>query len=1115
MWRVTAALLLTLPGLGAARADEVRLGGLLPGVPETALAQRVGLTMAQPPAATSPGDTVRPAVLAWPPARADSGAPVALLTLSLGVAAPDGDRGYARLSYRTSTWYGSTFWTGPDWTRVGRDWHHPGERTPSIRCFQIPRDGSVSLRGRVRKLHLDGDGVRVSIRHNQRTIWQQDLAGKDDVGVDPQLTLAVKAGDRLRFVVDKLGGISCDTTGWDPQVVYADGTVCQASRSFGDRQGTGGWYYEMDGQAAPAPVLYTLDGGLLRRAQTPGIGETLTGDERRALPLLIFFEPETDTGLAVALDAAGPWQATSAYGDDGRLHCRLAAAPTADGALPRVHLAAVEGSWIDGLRLLRPGGVPALAEGAAAARRQVLQGLSHQPEAELLAMVQDEWLREDRLGDDLAAYAAAAARHRAALAALAAELGQTVPEVAASGDARCDWQRVRLLKRQVALSNPLLGRSPLLFCQRVPPRYNHLVMQYFGWRQRAGGSLAVLPRPGVSLARQDLLDAQLPAGSYLEPRLSYDGGRVLLAFVAARPEGLEPGLLPVNEAGGEDGYYHLYVVNTDGTGLRQLTSGPYDDMMGTWLPDGDVVFCSTRRQGYSRCFGPQFSRRWHSYTLHRLNPDTGAIQRLSVNDVSEWFPEVGADGRLLFARWDYIDRDAVTHQNLWSMNPDGTNQMAVWGNATPKPHCMFQAKAVPHSRRIAFTASAHHAVTGGPICLLDPAVDSASDLKAVTRVTPLPFPEAEGRLAEYYESPWPLSERYFLTAYSPWPLPFEGEANPRHHLGLYLLDAAGNRELLYRAPRVGCTNPTPLRARPAPPVVATTLPVQRPALGRITIADVYEGLGEVPRGTIREVRVVQILPKTTFVANSPAIGLAGEENARVILGTAPVDADGSAHFEGPAGKPLLFQLLDAQGQAYQTMRSTTSLQPGERLSCAGCHEPRMAAPTVRRTAAARRTASTLRTDALAGEPFSFPRQVQPVLDRACISCHAGDRPAGGLDLSGRPKDGFSAAYWALCGPAEAFHGGGTNPGQAATALVPRFGQRNQVQVTPPGGLYGARGSRLLKLLRAGHHDVRLTLDDYRRLAAWIDLNAVCYGVYDAADQARQLRGEAVPVPVIQ
>jgi cytochrome c553 len=228
----------------------------------------------------------------------------------------------------------------------------------------------------------------------------------------------------------------------------------------------------------------------------------------------------------------------------------------------------------------------------------------------------------------------------------------------------------------------------------------------------------------------------------------------------------------------------------------------------------------------------------------------------------------------------------------------------------------------------------------------------------------------------------------------------------------------------------------------------------------------------------------------------------------------PVEPDGSARFEVPALKPVLFQALDRNGQAYQTMRTLTYVQPGEQIACHGCHENRrMAVPNLR-VAAMDRPASKIDPGLLGGRPFSFVEVVQPVLDQHCVHCHNTADPQGQIDLSGTPHDGFTRSYWALCGDRD-FWGKGTNLQNAAEALVPRFGGRNQIQVTPPGGLYGARGSRLMKLLRAGHYDVRLDDQDFRRLAAWIDCNAVFYGAYEPDRQARQLNGQVIPMPDIQ
>ncbi len=458
------------------------------------------------------------------------------------------------------------------------------------------------------------------------------------------------------------------------------------------------------------------------------------------------------------------------------------------------------------------------------------------------------------------------------------------------------YQQIRWLKRQIALANPLLDFGPLQFCKRVPTSYSHLVMQYYGWRARPGGGIFVLERPGHSLACRDLFDGRLAHGNVLEPRLSYDGRRIVFSFVACRSDGQawDPAGLDNTV---DDGFYHIWTANTDGTDLRQLTAGPYDDLMPCWLPDGGIAFSSTRRRGYARCFGGQFSQRWHVYTLHRMNDDGTGLRILSAHDTNEWFPTVLNTGHILYSRWDYIDRDAVTHQNLWAMRPDGTNPVAVWGNATSSPHCAFQAQPIPNSEKIIFTASAHHSITGGSLAIVDPSVGDNGHA-AVTRLTPeIPFPEAESMdIRQYYDAPWPLSERFFLVAYSPTPLIWEPGANARNALGIYLLDAFGNRELIYRDPDIGCTNPCPLTSRPAPPVVSSALATDAQPMGEMFLTDVYQGLGEVQRGTIKQLRIIQIFPKTTHVADAPRVGLAREENARAILGTVPVEPDGSAHF---------------------------------------------------------------------------------------------------------------------------------------------------------------------------------------------------------------------------
>ena len=848
---------------------------------------------------------------------------------------------YANLAYRNETWYGSTFWSGPDWTRVGKDWQQPGEQTPSVRAFQSPRDGRLTVVGRVYKAHADGDGVRLAIRHGDQTVWRALMVRQDEPG-------------------------------WP----YRKGMTFQEMIE-------GDWRRE--DRLTETPQSYAAAG-----QRQLGLARQLLGDLR-----------------------AGPRDADRLLDEENKQLKRLSnAAAAGDGSLE-------------------------------SSKRFYLE--------------------------------------------------------------------VRRLKRRIALANPLLHFDKLLFCKRVPTSYSHMVMQYFGWRARPGGGLFVLENPGHSLACRDILDGRLADGNVLEPRLSYDATRIVFSLVRCSGKSPNPGRL-TNDV--DEDFYHIWEVNVDGSGLRQLTFGPYDDLMPTYLPDGGIAFCSTRRRGYARCFGGQFSPRWHVYTLHRMDADGKNLHVLSFHDTNEWFPSVSHDGSILYARWDYIDRDAVTHQNLWTTRPDGTNPMAVWGNASPTPHCSFQAQPIPGSQKVIFTASAHHSITGGSIVIVDPAVSDNSQA-AITRVTPgIPFPEAEGRqIREYYASPWPLSEKYYLVSYSPVPLVWEPGANAANALGIYLLDVFGNRELIYRDLEIGSDSPCPLVPRAAPPALPSLLSPGAPPAGAMVLADVYQGLGNAPRGIIKQLRIVQIFPKTTPVANSPPIGIAGEENGRAILGTVPVEPDGSAYFTVPAGKGLLFQALDQDGFAYQTMRSLTYVQPGERTTCIGCHENRRSTPVAKDVLALLRAPSPIEPGELGGEPFSYVRVVQPVLDKHCVSCHGSERTKGGLDLRGTPHQGFTQSYWALCGDGHLSKGAAMH--RPAEPLVPRFAMRNQIQVTPPGGRYGARESRLMKLLVAGHENVRLSPAELRRLAAWIDLNAIFYGVNRPEDQRRQLRGETVAMPEIQ
>ncbi len=947
---------------------------------------------------------------------------------------------YHPLKYSPDSWYGSTFWTGSGWTRVGKNWQHPGDDTPSVRKFVCPADGKITVSGRVFKMHQQGDGIRAAIIHNEKELWRKEIEGVDGKGVEHALQLDAKKGDTLRFVVHKRIGIACDTTGWDPLVAYVDGKSYQASEAFNaKKQGEAGWFYEQAGVSS-----------------TPSVAQVAP----------------------------------------------LPAVPVNSEFIKKV-----------------------VALGA---------NFSSETEGDLLALVAEEWWREDCIGSDDDTYRIAAKKHLEQSREIAEARGVALPALfkplVDKGSPQDSaallnyYLSIRLLKRELLLSDPQLKFGELLVCKRRTTAYAHLVGQYYGWYQRSGGGLCALKNPGFSLATRDLISNRLPEGSILEPRLSYDGKRVLFAFVACGKEPPDPNSLSVNEQGSEELYFHLYELDLNQSGekgLRQLTLGHYDDLMAEYLPGGGIVFCSTRRKGYSRCFGPRFSKRWDNYTLHRSDNNGDNIRTLSYNDVSEWFPAISNSGELLFARWDYIDRDAVTHQNLWSMRPDGTNPMAVWGNALPAPHCTFQAKPIPGSHKLVFIASAHHSITAGPVCLLNTAA-GLNNPEAVERITPIHYPEAEGwKIPEWYESPWPLSENLFLASYSPNQLRNEGQhlrgdRNSDKGQRIVLLDRLGNRELIYRDTEINTTTPIPLRSRPSPPVLASLLPENPPPSGEFNVYDIYTGLPGVNRGEIVAIRVVQLFPKTTPIVNSPRIGVAGEENTRAILGTVPVEADGSARFIVPAQTKIFFQALDKDGFARRTMRSATYLQPGEATSCVGCHNyDTTAAMRKGLPLAMKRPPSKLDPGNFGGRPFGFVEMVQPVFDAKCIACHNDKEAQGGINLTRAITGGhgYTASYQTLCFGES---GGRRVSKKSGKPLIGCYPSRNRIHITPVNSEHSAYGSQLVKMLKEGHSKVTLTDEQLRRIITWIDMNSIFYGVYEPADQlAMQREGKPVPMPEIQ
>lgn len=664
--------------------------------------------------------------------------------------------------------------------------------------------------------------------------------------------------------------------------------------------------------------------------------------------------------------------------------------------------------------------------------------------------------------------------------------------------------------RTMALKNPLLDFDSILFVKGATTSFPHMSDQFYGWFSRPGGGLFLLEGLKSGQPRIRCLTSAMPEGNFCRPELSYDGKKVLFAFAKYYPyvqsmEKVDKDQLP------EDAFYHVFEMNVDGSGLRQLTFGRYDDFDARYLPDGEIVFLSTRKgkslqvcracteatngstqpDSYVRCGGGN-TRPVAVYTLHLMDADGKNLRPISAFENFEWTPAVASDGRILYSRWDYIDRFNGPYVSLWSTNPDGTNSQLIYGNYTIKPQCVLEAQPIPRSRKLIFTASAHHSIIGGSLVLLDRTLGTEEE-RPLVRLTPeVCFPETEGWSDTYYANPHPLSEEFFLVAWSDRRLPGHtlftnvwDPNNPQNAMGIYLYDAFGNLELLYRDPNLSSMSPLPVRARPKAPAIPPSVVWDGPQEGRFLLQDVSQGLG-VPQGTVKRLRVVAILPKVQPQMNTPNLGVSKEDPGKFVLGTVPVEADGSAYFRVPSGVPVFFQALDTRGLALQTMRSITYVQPQQTQSCIGCHESRDSSPPRSRPPlAALREPSKLTLGPEGSWPLRFDRLVQPVLDQHCVCCHkpGSDNPkAAKLDLT---------------------------PAKAYESLL-SFGDKDLEKLafersrSVPGEC-PAEKSKLYALLAQpqGHEGVRLDAASLERLITWMDTYAHKQGSF-SAEQEREL-----------
>jgi hypothetical protein len=674
-------------------------------------------------------------------------------------------------------------------------------------------------------------------------------------------------------------------------------------------------------------------------------------------------------------------------------------------------------------------------------------------------------------------------------------------------------ESMNALQAKVIRSNPLLNGAPLLITARNRYEQDHhnthnMFPSYAGEVNNGsytpGGALRVLDiATGTVLTLAETSD-----GVFRDPCISYDGDKIVLSYRE-------------NAAG----TYNIweYTLSADRkkiVGKKQLTAmSTADDIYPIYMPGGNIVFSSTRDPKYVMC------NQHISANLYRMEPDGANIVKITNSTLFERATDVLPDGRIVYDRWEYNDRDFGSAQGLWTVAGDGTQQVTYYGNNSPTG-ATINARIIPGTQNVMAILSSCHDIDWGALAIIDRnrGVDGSAP---VIRTWPDSIRsgimdtgadnniDAYGSLTPKYEDPCPLNDKYFLVSRM-----IDGE---KQKMGVFYLDMFGNEMLLYEDESdFGAYDVRVLKPRARENIAPDRRNyLDRP--GSFFVQNVYSGthMEGVAPGSVKTLRIVESSPKYCHTPASwwgegmqnPGVNWHSFEVKKVI-GEVPVYEDGSAYFEAPQDKFVYFQLLDESGRMIQSMRSATLVQSGEKAGCLGCHEDRLAAPATGYSGSApvalkqrfkapgdkapdkpmkRMLDFDAATDSIAAydeielPSMNFLTEVQPVFTNNCMSCHGYDAPAADLTLVADKGIVFNASYVDLWRNRE-------KAGVRFGNLLGAIGAGDNRFTAAKG--WGSYASPLInKIFNDAEHAARLTDAEKRRLAEWVDLNATYYGDY--------------------
>ncbi len=651
------------------------------------------------------------------------------------------------------------------------------------------------------------------------------------------------------------------------------------------------------------------------------------------------------------------------------------------------------------------------------------------------------------------------------------------------------------LRREAMGAHPALkfDCKKLLFLKRTSGGYGHTYTDQHA--SGSGGNICLLS-PVSPDGKVTNLVGELDGGLFDRFDLSYDAKKVVFAYKKKRAK---------DQKGNKGQVFRIYEIELDpATGLmkdgslKQLTFSDaaeanaikchswqrrgsdrgFDDMDPCYLPSGKIVFASTRSQRNTFCGGSSVT------TLYVMDADGKNLHRISAGPINETAPAILDDGRIVYTRWEYVDKGLGNGQSLWAIRPDGSGSDHVFKNNTVRPAGMSNARSIPGSRKIVTVGGTHHFTAVGPVILVDTRLGRRGT-KAMDTLTPeIGYPCMGHPIYKFgfFMDPYPFSEKFFLVSHRT-----GVKTKKRSQYGIYVLDAWGNRAKIVSDPEISCFEPIPLRPRRKPMKIASVeeLAVAKEAkTGTLFLQNVYEGLTGIERGRVKYLRVMGVLEQPWGVNAMREVGMNVDVHRKKVYGVVKVHQDGSALFKVPAEENILFHALDENYMALQLMPTFINLMPGENRSCIGCHELRKKAPHL----GARPTAVTRQPQTITPQPgdtapriVHYASDIQPILNKHCIGCHGAKDPKGRLDLTGELTARYNRSYENIIGK-----------GLVSYADC-RYGRAN-FRATPPL-TRGSHRSSLVARIRRAPCKAKLTQAEFLKITTWIDANVPYYGTY--------------------